>query len=281
MAITEKQAIEYIGIDLSQVEDIDSFKEQWDAQWIKKAEVHKDEQLRKAVFGKQAGVLVSKTRKLLQELGDEASESELREARLEDLVDRVRQAADAHYKPQLDDLGAKLKAAVGGSKEQKDWAEKYAALEKKAAEYQGLVGDLQTKLKSKDEEFAARDRQQKIDSLWNQAIEKAPLRKDLDRYARHGFLAEIRSKYQVLFDEEGNPYTADAQGNRIKDTARSNSFLDLDTVIANEVKAAKLDAANPHAHKPVNQPALQSHQPPAKDQKPDLTVRRVHPAAAV
>ena len=145
-------------------------------------------------------------------------------------------------------------------------------------EYKTLSTDLDAKLKTKDQEFANTQRGLKEKELWDAALGKAPFRKDLDPLTKSGFETLVRSKVKIAWDEDGNPYTADLNGNRIKDTTKSNAFLELDQVVAAETLTNKLNEVNPHAGKPVGvatKPAVET--PP--NQPPNQRVRIVHPAA--
>ena len=134
---------------------------------------------------------------------------------------------------------------------------------------------------AKDEEFVKTARSAKEKELWDAAMGKLPFKKDLDPITRTGFEAIARSKYKIAWDEDGKPYTADASGNRIKDTTKSNAFLELDQALAAEVIANKLNDANPHAGKPVGATSKPTATAPAAEPQPGQKIRQVHPAAQV
>lgn len=284
MAIKSEEALSYVGItakDLEGFEDIEAFKESFDGNWVKIAEAHKNDKIASAIFGKHAGQIATRAKNALKKYGVEIGEAELKEAKLYDLVDMVAKAGDEFHGKSVNDIKAQLEAAQGGGKEVKELQEKYAKALKDVEEHKGLSADLKTKLEAKDKEFAERERTTKKNDLWKKAIDGAPFRKDLDPFARKGFEAEVRSKYDIAFEDDGTPYAVGADGHRVKDTTKSNSFLGLDDIVKNEVVTNKLHEANPHGNKPaavkttITEPAAPVTTPPGQ------RVRTVHPAAVV
>jgi hypothetical protein len=279
MAVTEKEVLDYIGIDPSKHEDIEAFKTAYDGEWLKRSEAFKDDGLKKQVFGKQAGVITTKVKQLLKEFGEDVSEADLSKIDITELPSRLDAAAKKHFGAVVKDLETKLEGAKG-DKSTKELEKQLAEAIKHRDDYKKLSDDLDTKLKAKDQEFITTTRTQKENELWHAAMAKAPFRKDLDAFTRKGFEAEMRAKAKILFDEEGKPYTANAIGERIKDTTKSNAFLELEQVIAAEVIANKLNEANPHAGKPVgatSKPSATSTQ--LEDKIPPRPMRQLHPNA--
>lgn len=283
MPVTKEEALAYIGLtdeQLAGFEDAEAFKAAYDGEWLKRSEAFKDPALKAAAFGKTAGVLVTNAKKALQAIGEDVSEADLKAMKPEDLIDRVKTASDAFYGKQVKELQTSLEGAKG-DKTTKDLEKQLAEAIKHRDEYKTLATDLDGKLKAKDEEFVKTTRSAKEKELWDAAMGKAPFKKDLDPLTRTGFETLVRSKVKIAWDEDGKPYTADASGNRIKDTSKSNAFLELDQVIAAEVLANKLNDANPHAGKPVGATSKPTATEKPVEPQPGQRIRQVHPAAQV
>ena len=283
MPVKPEEALAYIGLtdeQLAGFEDVEAFKAAYDGEWLKRSEAFKDPGLKAQVFGKTAGVLVTNAKKALQVFGEDVSEADLKAMKPEDLIDRVKTASDAFYGKQVKDLQTSLEGAKG-DKSTKELEKQLAEAIKHRDEYKTLSTDLDTKLKQKDQEFVITQRTAKESEMWQVAMSKAPFRKDLDPITRTGFEAIVRGKVKIAWDEEGKPYTADANGNRIKDTSKSNAFLELDQVIAEEVLANKLNDANPHAGKPVGATSKPTATEKPAEPQPGQRIRQVHPAAQV
>lgn len=277
MPVTEKEAIEYIGLDLSGFEDAEAFKTAYDAEWLKRSEVHKDEGVKKQVMGKLFGVITSNAKRLLGTYGEEVTEDELKELKIEALLDKVKGAADSHYGKKVKDLETSLEGAKG-DKTTKELEKQLAEAIKHRDEYKTQSEERRVMLENKDKEFVQTQRNAKEKELWDEAMASAPFKKDMDPLTRKGFEAIAREKVKTMWDEEGNPYTADANGNRIKDTSKSNSFLDHKQAIAALVIENKLNETNPHAGKPVGTTSKPSATPPVET-PPGQKMRAVHPAA--
>lgn len=279
MPLKSETALSYIGIDPAKYEDEDSFKADFDKTWIKTELAEKDPSIRGRALAGMNGKLRSRAKKAAKELEIELDVTD--DTDVAEFLETLPSLVAKKNKAIVDGYEEKLKGA-GNDKAAKEWEAKYGELHKKFEETSGLLkqsGEKYTELETSVKAKAWNDRKE---AYWQEAFGKVKFKSGIDDLTKGGFDTKMRGEYQVLPDEDGNPYTADKEGKRIADKKKAQTFRDLSDLLPERAKEFRIDQSNPSGGKPVDRTiANNGNGEGGKDPngQPINPVRTIHPGA--
>lgn len=280
MPIDPKEALQYLGINADEVENLDAFKAHVTTAYVPRDKAHLDKEVTSKVFGSVNGALRTK----LKNVGKELEVSDVKWDEL-DPADGIELIA-AKAKARTAELSALLedsKKGVKPAKEVEEWQRKYDEAKKLGDDLKGQLGTWEQKYTSLEKSVAQREREARINAQWERAIGGLKFNEGITPLAIKGFQAAVKEKFAVEFDDEGNPYAVDASTkSRVPNPNKAHDFLGLDDLVKSYAEIEKLIGGNPNAGKPVRSTATmfggQPQQQPAQPAQPAQGGRRVMPA---
>jgi hypothetical protein len=248
-----EEALEVFGIDvkeLEKVESVETFKADVEKTWIKRAEAHNDKDVKSKVSGMYNRVIAKK-------LGDINTDFEfnIEEFDKKTPVD-VLDALVPILKTRLDEvptLKEQLKKAAPADvvekfeQEKKELTKKATAFEKNAKDWEGKFNELDTKVKTND-------RAGKINGEWEGALKSITFAPTVDELRKEGFVSKMKSKYQILIDDEGKTYLANDKGDRLMNPKKAEAWT-LAEALKSDANELKLIGVNQQGGKVVGKPA--------------------------
>jgi hypothetical protein len=277
MPIDPKEALQYLGVNAEEMENIDAFKAHVSTTYVPRDQAHKDPEIAKQIFGKVNNGLRTRLKGVGKELGIDAKFDELDPADGIDLLAASAKARTAELSQQLDEL----KKGIGKpGKEVEELTTKYNEAKKLADDLTGRLGDWESKYNNLEQTVQQRERQARIDAQWERAIGGLKFNEGVTPLAVKGFHAAVREKFAVDFDDEGTPYAIDAVAKkRVPNPNKAHDSLSLDDLVKSYAEQEKLIGGNPQGGKPVRSTTTllggQQQQHAATDQP--TTGRRVMP----
>jgi hypothetical protein len=247
-----KDLTEYLGIDLAEDATIDTFKESFSSQFVRKDRAADDEEIQKAIFGKQTREFATEVKRAAKESGIELSEEEAK-LPVKDLVRLLPTKKDEFYTGQIEKLKEGSKKP---SEAVQEWEQKYKQLETKFKDVDNLRADLASKYEAKEQEFVTFKRDFKknevVKDVWSKA--NTFISDTASELERTGFQSYINQNYTIDLEDDKPVILKD--GHRIPDPNKAGEFLDPITAIRMEAEKNKiLKVTNPEKVKPQSTPA--------------------------
>lgn len=248
MPIEAKEALEVFGVtDLAQFDTVDAFKEAIEKDWLKAATAHNNPAVKAKVVGTfhRAGAKKIGDLNAALDLGLEIDDKA-------DLLDLIPKLSDA-LKPKFEgikELQEKVKNAAPAEalaefdSKLKEKDKKLSAFEKDAAkwkgEYEALFNTVQT-----------REKTAKVDGEWSGALKSVPFATTVDDLKKEGFEAKMRKEIQILIDDEGKPYAANAKGEPYMHPKKAAERWPLPDILRAKAEELKLVGTNPQGGKVI------------------------------
>lgn len=266
--------IEYIGFDPKEVDSIEKFTEKFDASFIKRDSVIKDETIVNAITGKRIGSIETELKKQAKAAGIEFEDGELKGKKIEDLAE----ITFSKVKNKIKDLESK--AGQGNDEVIKEWQDKYSKLESKANDYKKSWESTQTEFEGfkvqVDSDNKNRTVNQYIETSWSNY--KWP--SAIDELKKEGFKAYVGKHYKVQLDEQGQPFVSDKDGNRIKSGKAHGQFKSMDEILIEEgTKHGVYAVTNQQGSAAFMQDRIRATQQQQQQQQ-QQGGRKIHPNAA-
>jgi hypothetical protein len=273
MPIDPKEALEYLGINPEEVESLDAYKETFSKTYIKKEAAHLDDEVTGKIFGRVNGSLRSTLKTTGKELGIEAEWDKI------DPKEGIQILAQnaAQIRAEL----AEAKKGKASSKEVEELSTRYAEAKKLQDELKEQLTTWESKYTNLEQSVKQREVQAKVEAQWDRAFDGVKWNEGVNKYAQEGFKAAVKGRYTIEFDEDGQPYAADAQSKkRIPNPNKAHDFLGLDDLVKQFAEQEKLTGGNPQGGTAIKKTFTTlggaTQQQPQTETKP---VRRVMPAA--
>lgn len=276
MSLKAEDVVKALDIDLKKYDEapeaVKSFVEDFGKEW-KRAKDMPDVD---AAKGKWNNVLRGGIKKLNKEyeLGLEVKD----DGDPVDYLPEIAKILQGKSASQIADLTEKLKKNAPEAVEAQ-WSEKYGKLEKKHKETEALLSGMTGKYEALEKSIADRDARAWEDNEWAKAEGKIQWKQDISDYEKKGFLADQRARYKAQKDEKGSPFATDAEGNRISDPTKPSRFKELDEILTENAKTAKLWKVHEKGGQRVN-PVRLSIEDIGRGPQGDKPVRKLHPALA-
>lgn len=238
MKIEAKDILEYMGVsDLGEDATIDTFKNKFNEQFIRKDRAMDDDDIRTHYVGEQQRKFAQEVKRTAKESGIDLSEDESKLG-VSDLVRLLPTKKDEFYTQQIEELKSK------SSKPSEQFAEleqKYNALKAKATDYENMTKDLSSKLEEKDNEIVTFKRDYKrnevVKDIWSKANEF--ISENASQLEREGFISHINKNYKIDVEDD-KPVWLTKEGHRIQDPNKAGEFLDPIAGIRMEAEKNKI-----------------------------------------
>lgn len=244
MAIETKDIFSYLGLDESQITDIEKFKQ-----------VFNDEEKGflpvkdyKSKLGKSFGEFETKIRSAAKTYIPNFDPKVFEGKQLDEKLQFVFEAQAQSNQSMVSDLTSKVNELEGSVNKKKDeivkeWESKYSQLEKKLKDTEKLHADTiseYTGFKSQAEQMV---KGVKLDVRKKEAFANLKLKQNISDLEKAGFNTIIESKYKFELDEQDQLYPVDAKtGERLKSSKQIGAFKSVDEVLMEEAIAQKVYA---------------------------------------
>lgn len=247
-----KDLTEYLGIELGEDATIDTFKESFSTQFVRKDRAADDEEIQKAIFGKQTREFATEVKRAAKESGIELSEEEAK-LPVKDLVRLLPTKKDEFYTGQIEKLKEGTKKP---SEAVQEWEQKYNQLNNKYEDTVSLLNNTKSTLEQKEQEFVTFQKNFKknevVKDVWSKA--NSFISDTASELEKTGFVSYINSNYTIDLEDDKPIILKD--GHRIPDPNKAGEFLDPITAIKMEAEKNKiLKVSNPDKVKPQSTPA--------------------------
>lgn len=275
MPIKPEDILTALDIDPEQFEDVKGFTDHFGKEWTRVSEAAQNDEIAKAVFGKINFALRQRAKKAFSAFGIEGVKVDDHDPT--ELIDMLATKGAERFTGRIAELEAAVKEG-GSGKAVKEMEAKLAEAMKRAADMETLSAQQAKKYEELESSVRQRETEAKINAEWERALGGIKWKQGIDDLTRDGFVARVKKEYQVKFDDEGKPYAADINGNRVADPVKAQKFLDLGALVGSKAKEYKLDeaAGNPQGGKPVSQNKIIIQPPSGGGGEGDKPLRPVH-----
>jgi len=248
MPIKPEDILTALDIDPAKYEDVKAFTDEFSGEWTRISEAVNNKDIRSKVFGSINGALRQKAKKALAAL--QIDDVKVDEHDPTELLDLITTRGPEKFTARIGEL-EKAVSDGGKDKAAKEWEGKYAELDRKYKDLEGLHGQATAKYAELETSVKQREIDAKVNAEWERALGSVKWKQGIDDLTREGFVTRVRKEFAVRLDDTGTPYVADTNGNRIADPVKAQKFLDLPALVAMKAKEFKLDESNPHGGKVV------------------------------
>jgi len=223
----------YLGIELTEEDNLDTFKNKFSSSFIRKDRAAEDEDVAKAVMGKQTREYATEIKRVAKESGIELTEEEAK-LPVNDLLRLIPTKKDETYTSQIQKL---KEGAKKPSEAVQEWEQKYNQLSTKYEDTVNLLNNTKSTLQEKENEFVTFQKNFKkneaVKDVWSKANEFISDQKD--EMSKIGFQSYINQKYTIDIDEDTPIILKD--GHRIENPNKAGDWLDPVTTIRMEAEA--------------------------------------------
>lgn len=228
MAIELKEVLDYMGYEPKDIDSLEKFKEKFDPEFIKRAEVAKDETLVNSVVGKRVATIETALKSAAKAAGIELLSDEIKGKKVEDITGVIFSKLNTRIKE------LESKSGQGNEEAVREWKEK---LEKAT----GKISDLQSSLSTTTNEFETfkgNIENEKITfkkvSEKERALQNFKWKNGISDIEKEGFNALFDKNYKLDLDEEGKVYIGVQKGDkieRIRNPKKANEFKSIEDVL--------------------------------------------------
>lgn len=252
-AIEQKEIFDYLGINTDGIENIDSFREKFETEFVKKS-VLKDtksneyKEFAPTFVGKITGSTQTALNRKLKEYGIELDSNEIKDKRIEDVIEFGVSKLYDSISGKVVDLESKL--TKGKDEATKELETKYNTITKKYSELESLHNGLKSEYQSAEEKWKNTLKQEKINHHVAKQHEGIKWKAGIKDIEREGFFGRIKTNYKIDFDETSNQLEVfDANGNRIPNPKKSGTWKTYNEILEEEGLKNEVWANNDHAQK--------------------------------
>lgn len=244
MAIETKDIFNYLGLNESEITDLEKFKQVFSDE--EKGFVPVKEY--KSKIGKSMGEFETKIRSAAKTYIPNFDPKVFEGKQLDEKLQFVFEAQAQSNQSMVSDLTGKvqeLESSVNKKKDEvvKEWENKYYQLEKKLKDTEKLHSDTineYTGFKSQAEQMV---KGVKLDVRKKEAFSSLKLKQNISDLEKAGFNTIIESKYKFELDENDQLYPVDAKsGERLKSSKQIGAFKSVEEVLMEEAIAQKVYA---------------------------------------
>lgn len=228
--------LKYQGIELGEDATIEDYKAAFDAQYLKKENAIKDEEIRNHFMGEATA---NHARELLRTAKQNEIELTPDEKKLPigDLSRLIVAKKSELFDAKLSEIE---KTKSKPSEELNSIKEKYETLSTRYNEELNAKKELQQLVEEKENQFTTFKKEFKLNQAKDSIFGSLKYSDNANDLLKKGFMATVNEKYKIQLDDEENPIITDVEGNRIKDPNKHGSFLDPVSVLSNELNQAGL-----------------------------------------
>jgi len=231
-----KEISEYLGIELGDEDNLDTFKNKFSTSFIRKDRAAEDEDVLKAVMGKQTREYATEIKRVAKESGIELTEEEAK-LPVNDLLRLIPTKKDETYTSQIQKL---KEGAKKPSEAVQEWEQKYNQLSTKYEDTVNLLNNTKSTLQEKENEFVTFQKNFKkneaVKDVWSKS--SSFISDTASELERTGFQSYINQNYTIDLEDDKPVILKD--GHRIPDPNKAGEFLDPVTAIRMEAEKHKI-----------------------------------------
>lgn len=249
MPVDHKKLVDYIGLDLSGIEDNEAANSLFDATFLRKDKAHTDKDVSGRVFGHVNNVLRSRLKGMGKEFGIDLGKVD--DADPVDIIATLSEGAKGSVSKLNADLESARKAA-DGKEYAKEYEARIASITKERDAFGSSAKEWEKKYNDIDATVKAKDAQAKVDNWWSKAEGSVKFRDDVSALTRRGFMASVREKFRPDFDGD-TVKVLDSTGAIIMDKKKAQTFATINDLIAEAANAERLTVeSSPSGGRQVN-----------------------------
>lgn len=252
-SIDNKEIFNYLGISEDGIENLDSFREKFETEFVKKS-VLKDvksneyKEFAPTFVGKITGSTQTTLNRKLKEYGIELDANEIKDKRIEDVIELGVSRLHESLNSKVYDLENKL--TKGKDEATKELETKYNTITKKYSELESLHNGLKNEYQSAEETWKNNLKNERLNHLVAKQHETIKWKAGIKDIEREGFFGRIKNNYKVDYDETSNQLEVfDANGNRIPNPKKSGTWKSYNEILEEEGLKNEVWANNDHAQK--------------------------------
>mgnify|MGYP006282613437 CR=1 FL=1 len=255
--IEPNEILNYLGIDTESIDSFDTFRDNFEQEYVKKS-VIKDpksneyKELMPTFVGKVTGSTQTALNRKLKEFGIELDQQEIKDKRIEDIIELgIGKLADS-YSSKLTEIESK--SGKGGEEINKDLEIKLTSLRKKYGELEDVHNKLKQEFIGAEENWKTNLKNERINHLIAKEHEKIKWKNGIKDIEKEGFFSRLKNNYKIDYDETTNQLDIfDSQGNRIPNTKKSGTWKSYTEILEEEGLKNEVWANNENANKVNNQ----------------------------
>ena len=244
MAIEAKDIFSYLGLNESEITDLDKFKQVFsdEEKGFVPAKDHK------AKIGRSMGEFETKIRSAAKTYIPNFDPKVFEGKQLDEKLQFVFEAQAQSNQSMVTDLTGKVNELEGSVNKKKDeivkeWESKYGQLEKKLKDTEKLHSDTISEYTGFKTQADQMVKGVKLDVRKKEAFGNLKLKATISDLEKAGFNTIIESKYKFELDEQDMLFPVDAKsGERLKSTKQIGAFKTVDEVLMEEAIAQKVYA---------------------------------------
>jgi hypothetical protein len=251
--IDNKEIFNYLGIPDEGIESIDSFRERFESEFVKKS-VLKDtksneyKEFAPTFVGKVTGSTQTTLNRKLKEYGIELDANEIKDKRIEDVIEMGVSKLYDSVSERVVDLEGKL--SKGKDEATKELETKYNSISKKYSELEQLHNGLKNEYQSAEEKWKNNLKNERVNHLVAKQHEGIKWKAGIKDIEREGFFGRIKSNYKIDYDENSNQLEVfDVNGNRIPNPKKSGTWKTYAEILEEEGLKNEVWSSNEHANK--------------------------------
>jgi hypothetical protein len=251
--IDNKEIFNYLGIPDEGIESIDSFRERFESEFVKKS-VLKDtksneyKEFAPTFVGKVTGSTQTTLNRKLKEYGIELDANEIKDKRIEDVIEMGVSKLYDSISERVVDLEGKL--SKGKDEATKELETKYNSISKKYSELEQLHNGLKNEYQSAEEKWKNNLKNERVNHLVAKQHEGIKWKAGIKDIEREGFFGRIKSNYKIDYDENSNQLEVfDVNGNRIPNPKKSGTWKTYAEILEEEGLKNEVWSSNEHANK--------------------------------
>jgi hypothetical protein len=227
--------VSYLGYKEDQFKDIDSFKEQYNKDFIKRSIAEKDDEIITKITGKFAGSTLTAIKRMAKAANITLEKDIIENKKIEDIIDHIGEHMGKSIDGVKTEYETKLKATE--TEAVKEWKEKFEKLNEKHKDTDNLVKTMKDQLKNSESEYKTKLKQYKIGDTYKSALSQIKFASTVDELKRKGFESLLSEKYELDVDETDAVFIKDkSSGGRIPNPAKNGEFLGVADVISFEAE---------------------------------------------
>lgn len=266
-----KEVTDYLGIE---VETLDEFKEKFNSQYFTESQVFADKKKLALFTGKTLGSVTENAIKIAKGFGVELKKEDIKDKNIEDVINMSFEGMTGIHNEMLDKL--KLDAGKKGDDKYNALKEDFDKATLKITDLETLNNSTATKLTEAEKNHVNAIVDFKKGFFKKDIFNNLPYSPDVDPLKKTGFITTMNEKYKFDFDEKGEPFITNMEGNRIENPKQHGTFKSPVDVLKEEGETLGVIAKNAQAGAPAGAPATT-----ARVQPSTAPTRRLNPKAFV
>lgn len=236
--LTLEQISEYTGVT---AENLDGFKDAFDAKYLTRENAANDDGIRSAVTGRLTGSITTALKRSAKDtLGIELTKDEIEGKKVEEIFEMVASKAKTTYEAQIEELNGKVGASPKIEEVNAEWQTKYDKVVGERENYSNLLNTTKSEFEAKELEWATNQKTSTIDTQKKGLLGTLQFSDQVNDMTKTGFLATMDSKYKLDLDDAGNMQIKGSDGNLIPNPSKHGEFMTPSDIYKKEAEDNKL-----------------------------------------